>query len=63
MLTTMRDYDGIVHLAKRPTSVFSKCSADQPTMESFTISLVYGTADENGVVTCLMCIGGSHGEG
>ncbi len=62
MLTTKRDYDGVVHLAKRPQSVFSKCSADRPTMESFAIALVHGTDDETAVVTCLMCIGGSHDE-
>jgi len=62
MLTTKRDYDGIVHLAKRPQSVFSKCSADAPTMQSFTVALVHGTDDANAVVTCLMCIGGQHGE-
>lgn len=59
-MTTKRDYDGIVHLAKRPSSVFSRCTVDRPTMDDFSIALRHGTNDESAVVTCLMCIGGQH---
>ena len=61
-LTTKRDYAGLVHLANRPTSVFSRCSAERPTMQSFIVALVHGTDDTKAVVTCLMCIGGQRDE-
>jgi arginine utilization protein RocB len=62
MLTTKRDYKDLVHFAKRPSSVFSRCSDDNPNMQSFTVALVHGSDAENAVVTCLMCIGGQYGE-
>jgi hypothetical protein len=62
LMVKKRDYHGIVHLAKRPLSVFSSCSTDRPTrLEEFAIALVDNVVPDDAVITCLMCIGGPLG--
>ena len=52
-----RDYSGLVHYAKRKSSVFSLCSPTRPTMEDYTVSLMWpGDMPDDAVVTCLACL-------
>lgn len=52
-----RDYHGVVHYAKRASSVFSACTKERPTMEDPTTSLMWpGDEPDDAVVTCLQCL-------
>lgn len=51
------DAAGMVHYAKRKSSVFSACSTERPQIEDYAVSLLYpGEAPPETVVTCIMCM-------
>lgn len=51
------DAKGMVHYAKRATSVFSACSTQAPIVADYTVALLYpGDMPPETVVTCIMCM-------
>lgn len=59
------DHKGVVHYAKRTTSVFSLCTGPRPQEQDFLVSLAWpGNVPDEQLVNCLQCIvaiGEQHG--